>query len=283
MYSHYTTCYIRIPFSVSGDLKATLSRLSLSVRYDDGFIAYLNGTEVGRVGFTGTPRWNSAAETDHEASAQGFDFSADIPVDLLRPGNNLLAIQGLNVSTTSSDFIISAVLTGTIVTVEGDDTYPYAEQLKLLDNLRVTELMYNDPLDDRLEYVELQNIGDETLDLTGVRFVTGIEFTFPSMLLASQQYVVVVADLPAFRSAYGGSINVAGQYSSKLSNGGEDLVLALPAPLEAAIARFHYHDDWYPATDGGGKSLTILDPTGDPAGWNDPENWRPADPTPGKP
>jgi hypothetical protein len=285
MYQGNTTCYIRIPFSVSGNVKRVLSELYLSVRYDDGFVAYLNGTEVGRVGFSGAPQWNSTADTDHEASSRGFDFMVDLSdrMALLREGDNLLAIQGLNVSRTSSDFIIAAILTGAIVETQEVDTYPYTEQLKLLDGLRVTELMYNNSPGNDLEYVELQNIGGDTLDLTGVRFTDGIDFTFPPMGLSPGEYVVVVSNLSAFRSSYGAGINVAGEFTGRLSNGGENLVLKLAVPLEAAIARFHYDDAWYPATDGAGKSLTIRDPTLPPVAWNDPQSWRPADPTPGRP
>ena len=71
-----------------------------------------------------------------------------------------------------------------------------------------------------------------------------------------------------------------GQYTGNLNNGGENIILRLPAPLQAAILRFEYNDTWYPTTDGGGHSLTIVDPTAHPAAWGDRENWQPATPTP---
>jgi len=261
MYSHYTTCYIRIPFSVSSELKTTLSGLHLSIRYDDGFVAYLNGEEVGRTGFTGTPQWNSAAESDHEASSQNSTSWRISPTAWTCFGGRQSAgDSGTQRLDDQQRFYHLGCPDRHDRGCGGRRNVPYTEDLKLLDNLRVTELMYNPPLGDRFEYIELQNVGGRTLDLTGVRFVEGIQFTFPSMPLASQEYVVVAGDPAAFRSAYGSGINVAGQYTGRLSNGGEGIVLALPDPLEAAIARFHYHDDWYPATDGGGKSLAILDP-----------------------
>jgi hypothetical protein len=95
--------------------------------------------------------------------------------------------------------------------------------------------------------------------------------------------VVVVSNLSAFRSAYGAAPRVAGQYKGNLSDNGENVVLLLPAPLDVAILRFDYTDARTPATDGGGKSLTIRSPTDPPAAWNDPASWRAADPTPGRP
>jgi hypothetical protein len=75
---------------------------------------------------------------------------------------------------------------------------------------------------------------------------------------------------------------VAGQYSGRLSDKGEDIVLKLAEPFDAAIARFRYDDEWHPATDGDGMSLTAHDPVAPVAAWNDPANWRMSAPTPGQ-
>jgi hypothetical protein len=61
MYGRATSCYIRIPFVISGD-PGELNYMVLRVRYDDGFVAYLNGVEIQRTMFSGTPAWNSSAE-----------------------------------------------------------------------------------------------------------------------------------------------------------------------------------------------------------------------------
>jgi hypothetical protein len=103
------------------------------------------------------------------------------------------------------------------------------------------------------------------------------------MQLAPGEFVVVAGDLASFRLRYGSGVRVAGQYSGSLSNGGEDVVLKLPLPLDAAIMRFSYSDQWYPTTDGGGQSLVIIDPMAHPAVWSLAQSWQPADPTPGRP
>ncbi len=112
MYGKETSCYIRIPFTVTADTLPGLTTLLLKVRYDDGFIAYLNGTEVQRALFNGTPAWNSAASASHAdtdaVNLESFDIGAQIRN--LHTGTNLLAIQALNESTTSSDFLLSVEL-----------------------------------------------------------------------------------------------------------------------------------------------------------------------------
>jgi len=56
--------YLRLPFRVSeGDSEM----LKLRLRYDDGFIAYLNGREVARRTAPEKPRWNATATGGHGA------------------------------------------------------------------------------------------------------------------------------------------------------------------------------------------------------------------------
>jgi len=106
------TCYIRVPFTVDAETLADAGGLTLKMRYDDGFVAYLNGVEVARRNFTGVPAWNSHADDSGEAAADDFDEYIDVSSFLvdLKDGANLLAIQGMNSGTSSSDFLISAAM-----------------------------------------------------------------------------------------------------------------------------------------------------------------------------
>ena len=74
MYGKGHSCYIRIPFTVTAEALQGLASMMLRVRYDDGFVAYLNGVEVQRALFNGTPAWNSAASASHpDADAENFE------------------------------------------------------------------------------------------------------------------------------------------------------------------------------------------------------------------
>ena len=112
MYSRNASCYVRIPFTTTLDSLVNLSVLTLNVRYDDGFIAYLNGTEIARKNFAGSPAWNSAANTQNPDDAavlfEAFDVSSSL--GSLKLGQNILAVHAMNQSTTSSDFLLSAEL-----------------------------------------------------------------------------------------------------------------------------------------------------------------------------
>lgn len=111
MYGISASCYVRIPFTVSDDIDS-YTDVILQMRYDDGFVAYLNGTEVARAGFSGEPAWDSQASSSHsDSAAQAFqDFRVADFHEHLVEGRNLLAIHGLNRSASSSDFLISTRL-----------------------------------------------------------------------------------------------------------------------------------------------------------------------------
>lgn len=92
------------------DKPLTSGGLVLQVDYDDGFVAYLNGTRVAASnGPAGEPGFKSTAQGSHEAgSPERFDLSAHVA--LLRPGKNILAVAGLNTHPGSSDLSIKPSL-----------------------------------------------------------------------------------------------------------------------------------------------------------------------------
>src|SRR6185436_2560258 len=61
-----STVYYRLPFNVA--TPSTLQSLTLRVRYDDGFIAYLNGQKVVERNAPASPQWNSTATASHPNS-----------------------------------------------------------------------------------------------------------------------------------------------------------------------------------------------------------------------
>ncbi|MCX5645485.1 MAG: lamin tail domain-containing protein [Phycisphaerae bacterium] len=312
MYNVNGSCYIRIPFRFDGDA-GTLGDLVLAIQYDDGFIAYLNGTEVARRNFVGDPAWNSTATVSRDnAEAVVFEpiYISD-QIGMLRQGDNVLAIQGLNASANNSDFLIGVELTAsrepsgagpaglqrytgpisltrtTLVkacVASGSAQSALAEAVfavgPVKENLRISEIMYHPadtgtPGDPNTEYIELTNIGAEAINLGFVQFTKGIRFTFPDMELAPHAFCVVVKDRAAFAARYGQGLPVAGQYAGSLDDKGEQIELRDAAG--AVIHSFRYRDNWFRSTDGSGYSLTIQHPASTPAtAWNTSVAWRPS-------
>ena len=135
----------------------------------------------------------------------------------------------------------------------------------LLNYLRITEVMYHPPTGG-YEYVELYNTSaSSTLDLSGVKFTQGIDFTCsPGTTLPPGSYLLVVGttNIAAFRASYGlaESVPVVGAFGGNLSNGGEQLVLRTAAG-GLDIVNFNYGDGrgWPAQSDGAGHSLVLLD------------------------
>ncbi|MGI8601958.1 MAG: lamin tail domain-containing protein [Verrucomicrobiales bacterium] len=111
MQSINATCYIRLSVPVTQQDKDSIGRLRLRMRYDDAYIAYLNGTEIARktVNAAFVPSWNSLANNSHSDSAAIVFENVDISgfVNLLQVGNNVLAIHGMNSIPSNPDFLIS--------------------------------------------------------------------------------------------------------------------------------------------------------------------------------
>jgi hypothetical protein len=109
------SCYIRIPFNVSAQDLSSLNYMTLKIRYDDAFVAYINGQKVCQS--TNAPAslsWDSGADSGRvgdDAAAIVFEsFDLNSYINLLQPGDNILAIHGLNFHTNSSDFLVSPEL-----------------------------------------------------------------------------------------------------------------------------------------------------------------------------
>ena len=86
--------------------------LILDIDYDDAFVAYINGVEVARANITGVPPPSDTGNiyTDHEAQMYNGGLPDRFVLSnfdsILQEGENVLAIQAHNISSTSSDLTI---------------------------------------------------------------------------------------------------------------------------------------------------------------------------------
>ncbi|MBK8487078.1 MAG: lamin tail domain-containing protein [Bacteroidetes bacterium] len=99
--------YLRFEFTI--DDTSLISAARFFMDYDDGFIAYINGTAFAMDGLSGTPDYNAASSTNHEALLyQGYDpdeFYLDWSAFklLVVEGTNVFAVQVHNNSEFSTD------------------------------------------------------------------------------------------------------------------------------------------------------------------------------------
>ena len=297
MFFMNSSCLIRIPFEVDSN-PDQFATLNLKIRFDDGFVAFINGLEVARAHAPDDLPWNAAATEaqDDAAALTQASFTISVKKDMLRSGTNILAIQGLNNQEVSTDFLVSAMLegvdsgSGTPVPM-ADGAMRFSEPISLsgsslvraralkgqtwsalneavfsvgpvVESVRVSEVMYNPVNNDSpltsREFVELTNVGDTPVNLAYIAFTEGIGFLFPDYDLAPGAYVLVVQDIEAFEGMYGPDLPVIGQYTGILDNNGERI--ELQDAVGRIIQSFKYENGWIEITDGLGFSLTPLDP-----------------------
>ncbi len=143
---------------------------------------------------------------------------------------------------------------------------------QLIVPLRITEIMYNPVGGDAFEFIEVRNVGDTDIDISGFSF-SGITYVFPGGSVLAPGATLVLAsneDPAAFAQRYPGVV-VSGYFVDRLANGGERI--AIKDLAGGTVTSVDYSDggQWPDQADGGGHSLEIIDPGGDP---DDVANWR---------
>jgi hypothetical protein len=148
-------------------------------------------------------------------------------------------------------------------------------------NLKVTEIHYHpaenivgkDTTEGKdLEFIEFKNIGDNSVNLTGLVLDSAVYYVFPNDILLGPKKFWVVASKPSkFFEFYGKE--ASGNFSGNLGNSGDTILLT--DALKNPLIYFAYYDDapWPTAPDGDGYSLvsSYFNPTGNPAKY---DYWR---------
>lgn len=115
MEDSFTTVHIRRQFTIDSPVATNLN-LFFSMDWDDGFVAYLDGTNLVAHGEYDAapiePGYLETADGNHESSTGNSSpqpvetFDLGPAADWLPPGDHTLSIVGLNASSGSSDFIL---------------------------------------------------------------------------------------------------------------------------------------------------------------------------------
>ena len=228
-----TSIFLRIPFTVTDPTQ--IKDLTLQMKYDDGFVAYLNGVEVARsnIRIAGTPGFNERAITQTNISTPRFEnFVISSYANRLRAGENILAIHAVNATPTNTDMLILPQLVEGVITDADVAGIPAAQ----IGNPAIRF----DPLDFDVsptsgnqdqEYVKLHNPLDVAVDVSGWRLTGGIEHTIhPGTIIPARTSLYLTPDAYAFRTratgpSGGQGLFVQGNYDGHLSNLGETMTL----------------------------------------------------------
>ena len=150
-----------------------------------------------------------------------------------------------------------------------------------LSNLKITEIHYH-PLDlivgndttsgKDFEFMEFKNIGETSLNLSGIIVDSAVNYTFPAHTLIAPGSFYVITSKPSKFYEMSGKIS-SDNFQGNLSNSGERILVKSSTGEE--LMNFIYYDSmpWPERPDGDGPSLVSAEfnPTGDPGS---PEYWR---------
>ena len=110
MQNKYSTVYLRNTFQFKNS--GSIDKIVFSVNYDDGFIIWINGKEVLKRNAPNSPRYNSFAPGMHE-SGSFEQYELDLSDANLNDGTNYIAVQGFNISLSSTDFHFNVQISST--------------------------------------------------------------------------------------------------------------------------------------------------------------------------
>lgn len=151
----YFTVYIRHEFSiVSAD---EFANVHLTIDFDDGFVAYINGEEIARMNVEATG--HDAPATGSREAGSSIVFSVPVASGMLNEGQNVLAVVGHN-RVNSSDFSLSPALS---VVSELEIASPPSQSVRapVINELTAGAVGTG--------WVELFNPTDDAVDVSGWR------------------------------------------------------------------------------------------------------------------
>ena len=238
VYNRSTSVFLRWEFDVTPEMAAsTTDSVALRVQYDDGFIAYLNGQELGR-GYTG----GEGLFVYHDQEAFGeltdrpesLDIRPGFANQFLRAGRNVLAIQLHNHEIDDPDLFVSPTLrAGSTRLVQ-----PGSEAKYFVGLVHPSGGVFDEGLlavgatakPEFEDWIELENTTSTAVDLSGW-FLSDEDdalqkWTFPNgTTVPANGYLVVLADNRPDLNGVGSRLHT----NFKISETGEDLFLTNPS------------------------------------------------------
>lgn len=205
----YQSVFVRIPFVVTS--VTAVASIDLSVDFDDGFMGWINGTQVANSNEPASIVYNIGGMASHESFISGGVnpvYTANLTgVGSLVTGTNILAIQGWNTALSNSDFYLGVNVTVNYSSGGGSGTNGgggYAPTASTVPPVEINEWMpHNRSFIQNnnghySSWVELFNNSSSNINLTGWRLSDDIsnsnKWTLPSTTMNAGSYMLIWMD-----------------------------------------------------------------------------------------
>jgi hypothetical protein len=186
-------------------------------------------------------------------SSANQQITIDIVDDALIEGTETIVLEILNIN--NSGLLGSDSLH--TITINDNDVAPTP-----LYDLVITEFMYNNPLADSVEFIEIYNNDSVTVNLAGYQVTSGVFFTFPSYSLAPGSYVLVCQDSLLFQQRFGIAA-FRWNTGNSLNNTTEGIVLKNNLGTVLDSIQYASTAPWPVAASGNGPSAQLCDVNSD--------------------
>jgi hypothetical protein len=172
MRGNYACIFLRHPFHIADP--DTVGSFTLRALCDDGFIAWINGTEIARYNMpAGERAYNSFAIAAVPEPVEFFEYPLPDPAGYLVPGANVLAVQVFNNQINSSDLQFNAELISSQPDIDPPLIVAIEPTPGVVGSLSAITVTFSEPVMG-VDAGDLLIDGDPAIAVSG----TGAQYTF---------------------------------------------------------------------------------------------------------
>ena len=223
--------YTRKNFEATASESSSSDPLILTINYNDGFVAWLNGVEVARRNMGAQKAHIFHDQLAYRASTVGTSsesISLGMSSELLKEGQNVLSVQ-VNNYTLSGNMRLDMSLKIDQAGLTDPSLFSTGSEISYFRGLREASADLVEPAlpdGDPSDWIEFHNSGDSGVDLTGWTLSDAVlspaKWTFPAgTTISAGGFLVVLADNPSEEISGATYLHT----NFKLDGGGEDLAL----------------------------------------------------------
>ncbi len=137
-------------------------------------------------------------------------------------------------------------------------------------NVKMTEILYNQPGNDSLEFIEITNLDANPINIGGWKFSEGPSGLFPTNLTIAPHQYLVFAKYPQSVDAFFNITSIPWDATAGLNNAGEKISITNSLDVVIDSVTYGINLPWDTLANGHGYSLTLCNEAAD----NDlPQSW----------
>jgi hypothetical protein len=179
-------------------------------------------------------------------------------------GNSVVT---LSLSTPLTEGTIYTLNVSSIADLVGNVMNP-AQQFSIVfndntGNIKITELLYNNPGTDSLEFIEIKNLDASTINIGGWRFSDGVDGLFPSNLTIQPGQYIVFAKYQQVVNDFFNINSYAWEITNSLNNAGETVAISNAQGTLIDSVAYGIAAPWDSIANGYGPSLTLCSENAD--------------------